>query len=112
MVIDHNLITPIMCLDDPILSCDILGSGEGRYGFRVNQDRLIVNETLEYVLAYRRELFINRGISVPQDFEREWRFKEAPFWSIAEYDETNSEVLAWWKFDELNLTYKALMDSP
>jgi hypothetical protein len=104
MAIDHKLITPCMDIEVPMLSCDVVGSGEGRYAFRVNQDTLITAQPLDYVLAYRQELFTNRKISVPEDFEREWRKDQAPLWSLADYDETNSEVLAWWKFDELNRT--------
>jgi hypothetical protein len=105
MAIDHKLITPCMDIEVPMLSCDVLGSGEGRYALRVNQDTLITSQPLDYVLAYRKELFTNRKISVPEDFEREWRKDRAPLWSLADYgDETNTEVLAWWKFDELNRT--------
>ena len=103
MTIDHNLITPLLCLDDPLLSCDIVGSGNN-YCFRVNQDTLVSSNTKEYILAYRRELFETRGISVPSDTELSWRKDQAPLWSLDDLTNKSTNLMAWWKFDELNLT--------
>lgn len=103
MTIDHNLITPLLCLDDPLLSCDIVGSGNN-YCLRVNQDTLITVGTLEYALAYRREFFSNRGVAVPQDIDLEWRNKQAPLWSLDDLTNRSTNLMAWWKFDELNLS--------
>jgi len=102
MAIDHKLITPMMSIDDPMLSSDILGSGGGRYAFRINQDTLVTNETLEYVLAYRRECMTNRGLIVPADYERTWRVKQAPLWTPEHLSSTTSTLEAWWKADTIH----------
>tara|TARA_R110000824_G_scaffold44958_4_gene130449 strand:- start:5827 stop:6897 length:1071 start_codon:yes stop_codon:yes gene_type:complete len=106
MAIDHNLITPIMCKDDPLHTCDIVGGGD-RWGFRVNQDTLITNNTLSYVLAYRKELFTNRGIVVPADHDLSWDKRVPSLWTPDDRINTSTDIFGWWKFDELNQTLSA-----
>lgn len=103
MSIDHNLITPILSIDDPLLTCDIVGSGD-RYAFRVNQDTLISANTKDYILAYRRKLFETRGLAVPADHDLSWRKDRAPLWTMDDLEDKATDLYLWVKFDELGLS--------
>ena len=103
MTIDHKLITPIMCKDDPLHTCDIVGGGN-RYAFRVNQDTLISANTKEYILAYRKKLFEDRGLDVPADHDLSWRKDQAPLWTMDNLADKATDLYLWVKFDELGLS--------
>jgi hypothetical protein len=102
--VDYLRITPEWPQNKPLLTLDILGSGDGERCLRANKTEIVGRGSLDYVLSLRKRILENRSLDIPQDFETEWRFNEENLWSIADYDETSSEVLAWWKFDELNRT--------
>ena len=104
MTIDHELITPIMCKDDPLHTCDIVGKGGDRYAFRVNQDTLISANTKEYILAYRKKLFETRGLDVPADHDLSWRKNQEPLWTMDDLADKATDLYLWVKFDELNLS--------
>ena len=111
MTIDHKLITPSISKEDtPLYTCDIVGSGD-RFALRVNQDTLLTAATKEYCLAYRKEMFSNRGIVVPSDTDLTWNYKQAPLWTLENYNEEYTNVAAWWKFDGLDLADGATISS-
>ena len=104
MTIDHKLITPVMCKDDPLHTCDIVGKGGDKYAFKVNQDTLISANTKEYILAYRKKLFETRGLDVPADHDLSWRKDQAPLWTMDNLADKATDLYLWVKFDELGLS--------